>query len=96
MKSGQMGLGDASRKRNPMIEDYVRRRVIDMLPDFGFDSTEANWETRLIEGGRYLGRRFEFDGVRAYWIRSRQAIEFYDQDWVLLGERKLEYLASAA
>jgi hypothetical protein len=59
-------------------------------------STEPNWETRLTEGGRFLGRRFEFDGVRAYWLRNRRTIEFYNQDWVLLGERKIEQFASVA
>jgi hypothetical protein len=79
-----------------MTEDQIRQQVIDMLPDFGFAATEPNWETRLIADGRYHGGRFEFDGIRAYWLRSRHAIEFYNQDWVLLGERRVELRALVA
>ncbi len=96
MKSGRTGLNDASTRINPVIEDQVRQQVIEMLPEFGFASTEPNWETRLISDGRYLGRRFEFDGIQVYWLRSRHMIEFYNHDWVLLGERKIEQLASVA
>jgi hypothetical protein len=79
-----------------MSEDQIRQQIIELLPEFGFASSAPNWETRLISDGRYLGRRFEFDGVRAYWLWSRHAIEFYNQDWVLLGERKVKQFAWAA
>jgi len=79
-----------------MSDDHIRQQVIETLPEFGFVSSGPNWETRLISDGRYHGRRFEFDGVRAYWLRSRRTIEFYNQDWVLLGERKVEQFASVA
>lgn len=57
-----------------------------LLPAFGIASAEPNWEASLIEGGYLIGRRFEFDGIHVYWLRSRHTIEFYGHDCVLLGE----------
>ena len=96
MKFGRTGLVGASREGLTVSDDQIRQQVIEMLPAFGFVSAVPNWETRLISDGRYLGRRFEFDGIRVYWLRSRHTIEFYNQDWVLLGERKVEQFASVA
>ena len=74
----------------------VRETIINMLPDFGMASTDPNWETALIADGRYLGRRFEFDCLRVYWIWEHNTLEFYNDDWVLIGERKLQERAVAA
>lgn len=79
-----------------MTEEQVRQEIIRKLPAFGIASTEPNWEASLIEGGQLIGRRFEFDGLHVYWLRSRHTIEFYSQDWMLLGEWKVEQLSSAA
>jgi hypothetical protein len=78
------------------MDAQVRQTVIDTLPKYGVARTEPNWETALVADGHYLGRRFEFDAIRAYWFCGRNTIEFYSQDWVLIGELKLKQLARAA
>lgn len=67
-----------------MDVNRIRRFVVDLLPELGFARTEPNWETVLVSDGKPLGFRFEFDQVRAFWFATRQAIEFYGDDWVPL------------
>ena len=78
------------------MHDHIRQQVIELMPEFGFDAVEPNWETRLIEDGYPIGRRFEFDEVRAYWLRAHNVVEFYDANWALLGERKIERMIAVA
>jgi hypothetical protein len=79
-----------------MSQDTVRQQIIQLLPDFGFVAEEPKWQTWAISDGKYLGRRFEFESVRAFWLHARNVVEFYDLDGRLLGERPVEPLASVA
>lgn len=62
----------------------IRRLVTELLPELGCPKAEPNWETILLADGSYLGRRFEFDTVRAYWYVATNTIEFYSSTWELL------------
>lgn len=77
-----------------MDVEAIRQRVVDALPELGYEKTDPNWETLLIVDGTYTGRRFEFDDLRAYWFVERQAIEFYGAEWQLL--RTIELQSPAA
>jgi hypothetical protein len=74
----------------------IRQAVLQALAEYGVTATEPNWETLLITDGRYVGRRFEFEDVRAFWFRERHVVEFYDHSWQLLGELKLPGKARVA
>ena len=74
----------------------LRQLIVDSLPKFGVSAPEPNWEMALVAGGCHLGWRFEFDRLRVYWLRANNAIQFYNEDWILLGELKLHQSMVAA
>ncbi len=71
--------------------DALRNWIVNQLPGLGCDAVEPNWETSLAVDGQYLGRRFEFDTLRAIWNRSRNVVEFYDGEWRMLKELPLTF-----
>jgi len=69
-----------------MEDQQVLKLVQSSLAELGLPELKMLWESPLVSDGHYFGRRFEFDGLSAFWFRSQRTLEMYDSNWRLLKE----------
>jgi hypothetical protein len=67
----------------PNVE-FIRNLVRRTLEDMELADAAPTGESLLTLAGYYVGREFQFAGVRAVWIASQGQIKFYDDDGEVL------------
>jgi hypothetical protein len=73
-----------------MEDQHVLKLVQSTLVELGLADLKMLWEAPLVSDGHYFGRRYEFDGLSAFWFRSQGKLEMYDSEWRLLTEVTVE------
>jgi hypothetical protein len=58
----------------------VRKLVIELLPELGFEAAEPTRQTVLVQKGYYAGIRFAFKEIQAVWLIESGSVEFVQRD----------------
>ena len=68
---------------NHAVADQVRETVIATISDLGVGKPDLLVETILLHDGFLVGRRFQFDAVKAIWFFEEEQVKFYGEDGLL-------------
>ena len=80
----------------PSIE-FIRNLVRRTLEELGLADAAPTGESLLTLAGYYVGREFNFAGVRAVWTASQGQIKFYgDDEGGLLRSVRIEQVPAKA
>jgi hypothetical protein len=73
-----------------MPSTSIREILFRTVQELGYDSSAIQGEIILIRDGKYAGRRFEFDGLRATWSIEGSRIDFHTESGELLRGVRVE------
>ena len=72
--------------------ERIRQTVLSTLARLGMPEADGVLlrETVLLHDRYHVGRRFQWEGLRAVWFAGAEAIEFFDEDGNFLESVKLD------